>query len=72
MSTAKVVPGAAPAMARAGVGGYIHKYIYICIYIYVYMYICIFLYNPYLIQILMGIQKIDGKFTGIQDFCWYM
>ena len=40
-STPKVVPGAAPAMARAGVGGYIHKKIYICIYIYVYMYIFI-------------------------------
>ena len=41
-STPKVVPGAAPAMARAGVGGYIHKCIYI--YVYIYMYICIYVY----------------------------
>ena len=34
-STPKVVPGAAPAMARAKVGGYVYMNIYICVYIYI-------------------------------------
>ena len=29
-STPPVVPGAAPALAKAGVGGYIYIYIYVC------------------------------------------
>ena len=36
-STPAVVPGAAPALAKAGVGGYIYIYI---IYIYVYIHTC--------------------------------
>ena len=37
-STPAVVPGAAPALAKAGVGGYIYIYVILC-YIIIYIYI---------------------------------
>ena len=41
-STPKVVPGAAPAMAQAGVGGYIYIYVR---HIYIYVYTCTYIYK---------------------------
>ena len=39
-STPAVVPGAAPALAKAGVGGYEYarKYIHVYVYLYIYIY----------------------------------
>ena len=71
-----VVPGAAPALAKAGVGGYIYIYIYILriiyvyvyIYIYVHMYVYIYIYYTHL-QYLYSIDlciynpRIDPKLS---------
>ena len=38
-STPAVVPGAAPALAKAGVGGYIYIYTHMYIYIYIYLHL---------------------------------
>ena len=55
-STPPVVPGAGPASAKAGVGGYIYIYIYVLYHIYiyiVYIYIyCVYIYMYYCITLL--------------------